>query len=104
MSATVAVMPATEAIESPLEKAVRLGGGQAPLARKATAFGPPGKKLTQGMIWKWLNTAKEPVPSDIWVIPIEQAVRGQVRRTELRPDLYPPEQLRLEPTSSAIAA
>lgn len=82
--------------ERPLERAIRLAGGQAPLARKATAFGAPGKKLTQGMIWKWLNTAKEPVPSAPWAIPIELAVGGQVKRSELRPDLYPPEQLSLE--------
>lgn len=81
--------------ETPLRRALRIAGGQAPLARKATPFGPPGKKLTQGMIWKWLNTAKEPVPTPHWVIPIELAVSGQVKRGELRPDLYPPEQLAL---------
>lgn len=77
--------------ETPLERAVRLSGGQSALARGASAFAE-GRRLTQGMLWKWLNRAKEPVPSAEWVIPIEKAVAGQVTRYELRPDLYPVEQ------------
>jgi len=75
--------------ESPLEKAVRLAGGQSALGRKATPHAVSGKKLTQGMVWKWLNQAKELVPSPEWVIPIELATDGEVTRYELRPDLYP---------------
>lgn len=86
-----------------LKKAIDLAGGQAPLARKATKFHPRGKKLTQGMIWKWLNKSKELVPTSDWVIPIEEAVRGQVKRGELRSDLYPPEQLALDVQSLKAA-
>jgi DNA-binding transcriptional regulator YdaS (Cro superfamily) len=72
-----------------LHKAVQCAGGQSSLARKASQFATNGKKLTQAMVWKWLNQAKEPVPPGEWVIPIETAVAGQVTRHELRSDLYP---------------
>jgi len=78
--------------ESALEKAIRLAGGQSALAREATRYSTSGKRLTQGMIWKWLHRARELVPSGEWVIPIERAVHGAVSRHELRPDLYPKEQ------------
>lgn len=81
--------------ETPLQQAVRLAGGQSKLARAATKQAANGKKLTQKMIWKWLNRARGPVPTDIWVIPIEKAVAGQVSRHRLRPDLYPEDQLQL---------
>lgn len=92
--------------ETVLQRAVRLAGGQAPLARKATVFHPRGKKLTQAMVWKWLNRAKGPVPTGEWVIPIELAVEGQVKRGALRGDLYPPEQLDLgtQEPRAAVAA
>lgn len=77
--------------ETPLQRAVRLAGGQSALARKATACAKQGK-LTQKTIWKWLNQAKGPVPAPRWVLPIEAAVQRQVTRHELRGDLYPVEQ------------
>lgn len=76
--------------ESALAKAVRLAGGQSALAREATKHAPNGHKLTQAMVWKWLCRAKAPVPTDVWVIPIEKAVAHRVTRQELRPDIYPP--------------
>lgn len=75
--------------ETPLQKCVRLADGQSALARKATKYAKNGRKLTQGMIWKWLNQAKGPVPSADWVLPIEEAVERRVTRHELRGDLYP---------------
>lgn len=81
-----------------LERAVRLAGGQSALAREATKHHPRGKRLTQAMIWKWLNQARGPVPSADWVIPIEKAVEAlsppeeRVSRFDLRADLYPREQ------------
>lgn len=91
----VTTEPVSVPMETPLQEAVRLAGGQAALAREATKFASNGKKLTQAMIWKWMNRARGPVPADIWVIPIEKAVRGRVSRRRLRPDLYPEEQLLL---------
>jgi hypothetical protein len=85
--------------ETPLEKAVRLAGGQSALAREATKHHPRGKRLTQGMIWKWLNRTRESVPSAEWAIPIEKAVEAlsppeeRITRYELRADLYPREQV-----------
>lgn len=82
-----------QVLESPLQRAVRLANGQAPLAREATKHAlTKGKKLTQAMVWKWLNQARGPVPTPEWVIPIERAVGCQVTRHELRPDIYPNEQ------------
>jgi len=73
--------------ESPLEAAVRIAGGQSQLARKASAAASPGRKLTQAMVWKWLNRARGPVPPAEWVIPIELATG--VSRHDLRIDIYP---------------
>lgn len=74
-----------------LKKAVELAGGQSALAREATRHAPKGRTLTQKTIWKWLNRARGPVPTDVWTIPIELAVEGKVSRHELRADLYPQE-------------
>lgn len=65
-----------EALEIAIEKA----GGQTALARKI------GK--TQGHICKWLERKK--VPANM-AIPIEQATG--VSRHDLRPDIYPKEQV-----------
>lgn len=85
--------------ETPLLRAVRLAGGQSALAREATKHHPRGKRLTQAMVWKWINQAKGPVPSPDWVIPIEKALESlvppedRVNRFDLRADLYPREQV-----------
>lgn len=78
--------------ETPLERAVGLARGQAPLAREATKHALNGARLTQAMIWKWLNQARGPVPPAEWVIPIERALGGRITRHELRPDIYPVEE------------
>lgn len=86
-------IPADLPEESPLQCAVRLAGGQSALAREASKHATNGRKLTQRAIWKWLNRARGPVPTDIWVIPIEKAVQGRVTRHQLRADLYPANEL-----------
>jgi DNA-binding transcriptional regulator YdaS (Cro superfamily) len=64
-----------------LERAVAIVGSQSALARKLG--------LKQAHIWNWLNKTKR-VPGEA-VLGIEAATDGKVTRTELRPDLYPPE-------------
>ncbi|MFJ3487757.1 transcriptional regulator [Pseudomonas sp. NPDC090202] len=68
--------------ERPVEKVVRLAGGQAELARRCNT--------SQPRIWQCVHRNKQ-VPADL-VIPFEKAVAGQVTRNELRPDLYPIEE------------
>lgn len=67
--------------ERPIERAVRLAGGQAELARLC--------KTSQPRIWQCLHRNLT-VPAEL-VLPIERAVNGLVTRYELRPDLYPVE-------------
>jgi DNA-binding transcriptional regulator YdaS (Cro superfamily) len=77
--------------ETPLAKAVRVAGGQAPLARKASEHHPHGKRLRQGQIWKWLQLSAEEqlrFVSAEWVRPIELAVDAEVTRYQLRPDVF----------------
>ena len=62
-----------------LQKAVKLAGSQAELARRI------GKK--QAHVWNWLNRDDQ-VPAEA-VLAIEAATG--VSRHELRPDLYPEE-------------
>jgi DNA-binding transcriptional regulator YdaS (Cro superfamily) len=80
-------MPKTE---RPVEKVVRLAGGQAELARRCNT--------SQPRIWQCVHRNQR-VPADL-VIPFERAVAGQVTRHELRPDLYPND----EPTVTAAAS
>lgn len=75
--------------ERPVEKVVRLAGGQAELARRCNT--------SQPRIWQCVHRNQR-VPADL-VIPFERAVAGQVTRNELRPDLYPVE----EPSGSLAA-
>jgi TorA maturation chaperone TorD len=65
-------------IETPLERAVAIAGGQSALARKLG--------VKQANVWHWLNRA-EHVPAE-QAIAIEHATGGQVVRGELRPDLF----------------
>lgn len=76
--------------ERPVEKVVRLAGGQAELARRCNT--------SQPRIWQCVHRNQR-VPADL-VIPFERAVAGQVTRHELRPDLYPKE----EQSHSAVAS
>lgn len=70
-----------------LKKAVRLAGGQAPLAAKLAEI--MGKPIKQAHVWNWLNRDSQ-LPGEA-CIPVEKAVSGQVTRQDLRPDLYPRE-------------
>ncbi|MBO6278161.1 transcriptional regulator [Pseudomonas sp. WC2401] len=69
--------------ERPIDQVVRLAGGQAELARRCNT--------SQPRIWQCINRNQR-VPADL-VIPFEKAVKGQVTRHQLRPDLYPLEAL-----------
>lgn len=62
-----------------LEKAIEAAGSQAELARRLN------KK--PAYVWNWLRRDKR-VPAEV-VLDIESATG--VSRSELRPDLYPPE-------------
>ena len=62
----------------PLERAVKLAGGQSALAK---ALG-----VKQGHVWYWLNGAKR-VPAEHCAA-IEEATGGAVKRFQLRPDLF----------------
>jgi DNA-binding transcriptional regulator YdaS (Cro superfamily) len=76
--------------ERPVERVVRLAGGQAELARRCNT--------SQPRIWQCIHRNQR-VPADL-VIPFERAVAGQVTRYELRPDLYPDD----KPSTSAVAS
>ncbi len=65
--------------ETPLQRAVRIAGGQSQLARRI------GGKVRQGYVWKWLRRGRPPAER---VLAIERATEGQVTRYELRPDIY----------------
>lgn len=71
-----------------LLKAVDLAGGQAPLARSIAAI-VPGSKVSQPLIWGWINSAKFEVPPPEMVIPIAEALNYRMTPHDLRPDLYP---------------
>ncbi|MGF7160148.1 DNA-binding transcriptional regulator YdaS (Cro superfamily) [Rhodoligotrophos appendicifer] len=64
-----------------LERAVNLVGGQSRLAKLIGT--------TQSRIWYWLTRAKRGVPGE-YVLLVERATAGAIKRSELRPDLYPP--------------
>ena len=66
-----------------LKRAVALAGSQSALAKAC--------EVKQGHVWWWLNKTKH-APANK-VLAIEKAVAGQVSRYELRPDIYPPEEL-----------
>lgn len=65
---------------SALQRAIKVAGSQAELARRI------GKK--QAHVWNWLNRDKR-VPAEA-VLAVESATG--VSKSELRPDLYPPEE------------
>ena len=62
-----------------LEKAIEIAGGQSALGRMIDR--------DQKAIWAWINTTQK-VPAED-VLKIEEAVKGQVSRHDLRPDVYP---------------
>lgn len=67
--------------ETPIQKAVRLAGGQAELARRCST--------SQPRIWQCIHRNQR-IPAEL-VLSIEEATGGAVTRHELRPDLYPTE-------------
>lgn len=69
-----------------LVKAVKLAGGQAPLARKLSER--LNRPFKQAHVWNWLHRDGAPLPAEV-VIPIEEITDGQVTRHQLRPDIYP---------------
>lgn len=69
----------------PLEKAVKLAGGQTQMAAKLSEV--MGRRIRQGHVWKWLNDCPQ-VPAE-YVLPIERVVDGAITRHDLRPDIYP---------------
>jgi len=68
-------------MSSALARAVEIVGGQSALAK---AIG-----TKQQTVWWWLNRAGT-VPGE-YVLAIERATKSQVTRHDLRPDLYPAE-------------
>lgn len=71
-----------------LLKAVELAGSQAELAR-ALAAHIPGSKISQPLVWGWLNLVKIEVPPPEMVIPIAEVLDYRMTPHELRHDLYP---------------
>lgn len=69
--------------ERPIDEVVRLAGGQAELARRCNT--------SQPRIWQCINRNLR-IPADL-VIPFERAVDGRVTRFQLRPDLYPRDEI-----------
>lgn len=63
-----------------LNRAVALAGGQSQLARAI------GGGVTQQQVWNWLHRDKR-LPGER-AIQIERALKGAIRREELRPDLF----------------
>lgn len=73
-----------------LKKAIKLVGGQSKLARKCNELSNGKFKIRQQHVYNWLNRAKK-VPAE-YVLLIEKATKNKVKRSELRPDIYPPEE------------
>lgn len=61
-----------------INHAVFLVGGQSSLARKIG--------VTPQAVQRWCKTGNVPTER---VIAVEEATEGQIKRTELRPDIYP---------------
>ena len=73
-----------------LIKAIEVVGNQVRMADEIKKRN--GSNVKQQHVWKWLNTAKCPVPPAEHVLAIEAATREKgivVSRHELRPDIYP---------------
>lgn len=72
-----------------VRKAVEIVGSQKRLAERLSEV--MGRSIKQQHVWRWLNTVR--VIAAEFVIPIELVTDGQVTRHELRPDLYPPDEI-----------
>lgn len=68
--------------------AIDLLGGPTEAAKRLSSHFPDRKPLTTAAVWNWRNRG---VPAE-YCIAIERELAGKVRRSELRPDIYPPEE------------
>lgn len=72
-----------EVADGPLERAVRLGGGQSGLKRRLE---DAGEKISQQAIGLWLKAGKI---GDGWALPVSRAIDYQVTPHELDAKAYP---------------
>ncbi len=72
------------AAETAIEKACRLVGGQAEMARRITDIS--GEQVTPQAIYKWMRNGRPPVGR---VLTIFTACDEKVTCHELRPDKFP---------------
>lgn len=75
----------------PLQKAVKLLGGQVATARVICDWHKQhGRvvKVAQGHVWNWLHSTKSPMPPAEHCRAFEDALNGQVTCHELRPDVF----------------
>ncbi len=68
-----------------LLKAIKLAGGQTALAKLC------GEAVRQPHVYNWLKRNKNKMIPCEYVLAIEKALNGKITRSELRPDIYPPE-------------
>ena len=79
----------TPQVESALERAIRVCGGQAALAGAISKF--LGRRVSQQAVSWWLTKRGHEVPGD-YCAAIEHATAGAVTRADLRPDLFADQQ------------
>jgi DNA-binding transcriptional regulator YdaS (Cro superfamily) len=80
---------------SPLSKAIEFAGSQTALAKALSQI--TGEKLRQSHISTWLYKNKKGVPAE-YCAAIEHITGGRVTRSDLRPDIWPPETSDNNPT------
>lgn len=74
-------------MNSALDEAVRIAGGESKLVQKMLPHLPPGRKVERGHLYYWRKKAKSGVPGE-FCRAIEIAVERQVTASMLRPDLF----------------
>ncbi len=72
----------------PLNKAIQTVGGQSILARALSETS--GRVIKQQNIWAWLNVCKS-FPPEL-ARTIERITNGVVKRSELCPKIFPPDE------------
>lgn len=65
-----------------LRRAIEIAGSQQALAKKISAT---GIKVTQQAVSIWVAEGK---PSKLGAIGIEEALQGEINRSQLRPDIF----------------
>lgn len=84
-----------------LGRCIELLGGQTGLAKRLTEH-LKSKPISQATVFYWQNQRGGNVPA-AYAIPLEELTDGQVKRWELRPDIYPPKEYeRIVEASRAI--